>query len=151
MPRFIDIISEDEKQKINALIADGTLNEVNMPTFVDSFVRAPDRKTAFEHARDNTLLARVHRDITGIGKGLRDPGIGVRAAEKFFEEKGVVRGAGELAWSAATTPIRVWAGILGGKGLGQRPLGSFRCCSGIGDPPRHGQPILAPVSAAIQF
>lgn len=131
MPRFIDIITADEKQKINSLIADGTLNETNMPTFVDSFVRAPDRKTAFEHARDNTLVARVHRDITGIDKAFRDPGIGIRAAEKFFEEKGVVRGAGELAWSAVTTPIRAWGGILGGKGLGERPLETLVGAAGV--------------------
>ena len=60
--KFIDIITADEKQKINTLIADGTLSEVNMPTFIARFLRAPNRATAFEQARDSTFGAEVARN-----------------------------------------------------------------------------------------
>ena len=60
--KFSDIITEDEKQKINALIADGTLYEDNMPTFIDRFLRAPNRTEAFEQARDSSFGAEVARN-----------------------------------------------------------------------------------------
>ena len=122
MARFIDIITDNEKQKINALISDGTLHEQNMQTFIDRFVRAPRRESAFDHARDATLGASMHRSAIGISTSLSNPGMGLRGAKKFFDERGILRGAGELALSAVTTPIRSWGQIVSGEGLGENPF-----------------------------
>lgn len=114
--RYIDILTDTEKAKIEQLVQEGKLHKDNFQQFFDRFTLAPNRKTAIEHALDPSLRAKVERHLQGIENVfVEGPGL----IKTHYQKHGIIMGTERIISTIVLVPYRSWAEIFGGEpGLG---------------------------------
>ena len=114
--KYIDIITDDERVKIEQLMIEGKLHRDKLQQFFDRFALAPNRETAIEHALDSSLRAKVERHFQGI-KNIFIEGPGLIKAH--YQKHGIIMGTRRIISTIVLVPYHSWAEILGGEpGLG---------------------------------
>lgn len=123
MPTQTWVLTPDERALINEVYNANLLDEAGWARFFERVRTSPRREGAIENALlDEGLGDRVRRNLHSIQHGLSDPSVGVDAAVEHFGQHGVVGGLTEIAKSAVTTPIRAGGQVIGGEGLGEKPI-----------------------------
>lgn len=114
--KYMDIITDAEKVKIEQLVAEGILHRDNLQQFFDRFALAPNREKAIEHALDTGLRASVERQFQGI-KNVFVEGTGLIKAH--YQKHGILMGTWQVLGTVVLVPYHSWAEIFGGEpGLG---------------------------------
>lgn len=123
MPTETWVLTPEERALINEVYNANLLDEAGWARFYERIRTSPRREGAVENALlDEGLGGRLRRNVHAIQHGLSDPAVGIEAAREHFDQHGVVGGLAEIAKSAVTTPFRVGSQIIGGEGLGEKPI-----------------------------
>ncbi len=121
--RYIDILTDAEKAKIEQLWNQGVLHKDNIQQFYDRFALAPDRKTAIEHALDTDFKPSTARHWKGITNVFTE-GPGLLIAH--YKKHGFFNGTWRIVHTVVLVPFRSWYEIFAGnKGLGDNPFGTL--------------------------
>ena len=121
--KYVDILTDAEKVKIEQLLIEGRLHKDNMQQFLDRFALAPNRDTAIEHALDLSLSASVARHWEGVKNVVKEvPNL----LKEHYQKHGFFNGTWRMVNAVVQVPFRSWHEIFAGdKGLGQNPLGTL--------------------------
>lgn len=121
--KYIDILTDAEKVKIEQLIIEGKLHRDNLQQFFDRFALAPNRETAIEYALNTSPRASVGGHFQGI-KNVFVEGPGLIKAH--YQKHGIFMGTGRIISTIVLVPYHSWAEIFGGEpGLGDNPIGTL--------------------------
>ena len=114
--KYIDILTDTEKVKIEQLMIEGKLHRDNLQQFLDRFALAPNRETAIEHALNTTSRASTGRRFQGI-KNVFVEGPGLIKAH--YQKYGIITGTGRILGTIVLVPYHSWIEIFSGEpGLG---------------------------------
>ena len=121
--KYVDILTDAEKVKIDQLLIEGRLQKENIQQFFDRFALAPDRDTAIEHALDVSLGASVARHWEGIKNVFEEiPSL----LKEHYKKHGFFNGTWRIVKTVVLVPFRSWYEIFAGnKGLGYNPFGTL--------------------------
>ncbi|MXV74745.1 hypothetical protein F4Z99_10745 [Candidatus Poribacteria bacterium] len=121
--KYVDILTDAEKVKIEQLVIEGRLHKDNVQQFFDRFALAPRRDTAIEHALDLSLGASVARHWEGVKNVVEE---GPSLLKEHYQKHGFFNGTWRIVNAVVQMPFRSWHEIFAGdKGLGQNPLGTL--------------------------
>ncbi|MDE0316882.1 MAG: hypothetical protein OXM61_18500 [Candidatus Poribacteria bacterium] len=121
--KYIDILTNAEKVRIEQLWDIGVLHKDNIDEFYDRFALAPDRETAIEHALDTSFKSTTQRDWKGMTNVFTE---GPKLLIKHYKKHGMIKGTWRMIKTVVLVPFRSWHEIFAGnKGLGIDPFGTL--------------------------
>lgn len=118
--KYVDILTDAEKVKIEQFLIEGRLHKDNIDQFLDRFALAPDRDIALEHALDLSFRASVERHWEGVKNVFKEvPSL----LKGHYEKHGFLNGTWRIVKTVVLVPFRSWYEIFAGnKGLGDSPF-----------------------------
>ena len=116
---YADMLTHQEKVRIQVLWLTGRLDEKNIRQFYERFVLAPNRDSAIEHALDKSFTASLDRHWEWVKKVINIPGL----LKEHYEGQGFLKGTWGTLKTFVLVPFRAWYEIFAGnKGLGHSPF-----------------------------
>ena len=121
--KYVDILTDAERVKIEQLLIEGRLHKDDIKPFLDRLALAPNRDTAIEHALDLSLSASVARYWEGVKNVFEEaPSL----LKEHYKKYGFLNGTWRIVKTVVLVPFRSWYEIFAGnKGLGYSPLATL--------------------------